>query len=89
MKLVGISNYFFVFSNPPVELANIHTHMIPLLHSVLRRLAFAEYDLPETVYMSFAHICLLSSVLWHTMSGCADPFGMELCARVDYVGIGW
>nr|VWO99596.1 Mannitol dehydrogenase [Ganoderma boninense] len=27
--------------------------------------------------------------LWHTMAGCAHPEGMEFCARVDYVGIGW
>ena len=23
------------------------------------------------------------------MAGCAHPKGMELCARIDYVGIGW
>jgi predicted membrane channel-forming protein YqfA (hemolysin III family) len=40
-------------------------------------------------FMSFALLCLLCSSLWHTMSGCAHRSGMEFCARVDYVGIGW
>jgi len=39
--------------------------------------------------MGFALLCLLSSALWHTMSGCADHRSMDICARVDYVGIGW
>ncbi|KAI6046128.1 hemolysin-III related-domain-containing protein [Pisolithus marmoratus] len=43
----------------------------------------------ETPFLTFALICLFSSVVWHTMSGCAHPEGMDLCARIDYVGIGW
>ena len=73
---------------------NIHTHMIPLLHSTLALFPHLNYasvpvDRPEAVFTVFAQICLFSSVLWHTMSGCAHRGGMELCARVDYVGIGW
>lgn len=73
---------------------NIHTHMIPLVHSALYLVPSLNYssvplDRPETVYTAFAMLCLFASVLWHTMSGCAHRGGMELCARVDYVGIGW
>lgn len=46
-------------------------------------------DGPEVAFTAFALVCLFTSVLWHTMSGCAHPGGMEICARVDYVGIGW
>jgi adiponectin receptor len=46
-------------------------------------------DGPEVAFTAFAIVCLFTSVLWHTMSGCAHPVGMEFCARVDYVGIGW
>lgn len=46
-------------------------------------------DAPEMAFISFALLCLFSSVVWHTMAGCAHPQGMELCARIDYVGIGW
>ncbi|KAG7095706.1 hypothetical protein E1B28_006420 [Marasmius oreades] len=51
--------------------------------------ALAETDLPEILFMSFALLCLFSSAVWHTMSGCAHLVSMEFCARVDYVGIGW
>ena len=40
-------------------------------------------------FTAFALLCLFTSALWHTMAGCAHPGGMELCARIDYVGIGW
>ncbi|THH04497.1 hypothetical protein EW145_g5482 [Phellinidium pouzarii] len=76
------------------ETLNIHTHMIPLLHSAIRFAFSLNYttsllDWPEIFYTAFAMLCLFSSVVWHTMSGCAHYGGMELCARVDYVGIGW
>ncbi|KAF8198092.1 hemolysin-III related-domain-containing protein [Pholiota molesta] len=47
------------------------------------------FDLPEILFMCFALMCLSSSAIWHTMSGCADHRSVELCARIDYVGIGW
>ncbi|KAJ7045923.1 hemolysin-III related-domain-containing protein [Mycena alexandri] len=45
--------------------------------------------LDESLFVLFALACLASSTLWHTMAGCAHRRGMETCARVDYVGIGW
>ncbi|KAL5528181.1 IZH3 [Sanghuangporus sanghuang] len=76
------------------ETVNIYTHMIPLLHNAIRFFPSLNYasvpaDRPEKVYTAFAMLCLFGSVVWHTMSGCAHQVGMELCARVDYVGIGW
>ncbi|KAL0571262.1 inc metabolism membrane protein, partial [Marasmius crinis-equi] len=87
------------------ETLNIHTHLvpfflwlfnslpnpfnvptIPLLYNSVSK---AETDLPEILFMVFALLCLGSSALWHTMSGCAHLVSMEFCARVDYVGIGW
>ena len=75
-------------------LVNIHTHMIPLLHTALDFIPSLNYaavplDRPEQVFTVFAQFCLLGSVIWHTMAGCAHRVSMELCARVDYVGIGW
>jgi adiponectin receptor len=69
-------------------IVNIHTHLIPLVHWLIR-IATQGTDTPERAFMAFACLCLFSSAVWHTMSGCADRRGMELCARVDYVGIGW
>lgn len=48
-----------------------------------------ETDIPIFVYSTFSLLCLFTSAVWHTMAGCASSKGMELCARVDYVGIGW
>lgn len=49
----------------------------------------AQTELPELAFIAFALLCLFTSALWHTMAGCAHAEGMELCARIDYVGIGW
>ncbi|EIN11606.1 HlyIII-domain-containing protein [Punctularia strigosozonata HHB-11173 SS5] len=49
----------------------------------------ADLDLPELIFVIFALLCLFASAVWHTMAGCAHPRGMEICARLDYVGIGW
>ncbi|KAI1795732.1 HlyIII-domain-containing protein [Ganoderma leucocontextum] len=78
------------------ETLNIHTHLIPFL---LWSFAFFRFspsydasDLQEPVkaaFTGFALLCLFTSALWHTMAGCGHPEGMEFCARVDYVGIGW
>ncbi|KAH9942412.1 putative G-protein coupled receptor [Epithele typhae] len=65
------------------ETLNIHTHLIPFL--LWSRL----HEPAQVVFGAFALLCLFTSSLWHTMAGCAHPQGMELCARVDYVGIGW
>ncbi|KAF9050031.1 hemolysin-III related-domain-containing protein [Panaeolus papilionaceus] len=75
------------------ETLNIHTHLIPFLLWAINLLPLFNnrhtFDTPEILFMSFALLCLLSSALWHTMSGCADHRSMEMCARIDYVGIGW
>ncbi|KAF9565396.1 HlyIII-domain-containing protein [Agrocybe pediades] len=80
----------FSFHN---ETLNIHTHLIPFLLWGINLIPYirnpGEYDVPELLFMAFALLCLCSSALWHTMSGCADHRSMEFCARVDYVGIGW
>lgn len=72
---------------------NIHTHSIPfvlwLINCIPLFNSSALQDIPETAFIIFALTCLFSSVLWHTMSGCAHHDGMDLCARIDYVGIGW
>ncbi|TDL26076.1 HlyIII-domain-containing protein [Rickenella mellea] len=70
------------------ETLNIHTHMIPFFLPFFNYSLWAS-DLAERIFMSFAQLCLFSSALWHTMSGCAHLEGMEFCARVDYIGIGW
>ncbi|OCH87050.1 HlyIII-domain-containing protein [Obba rivulosa] len=83
------------------ETLNIHTHLIPFLTLAFTLLpissmfpsvsAFAQpvQDTPVLAFTAFAMLCLFSSSLWHTMAGCAHPQGMDLCARIDYVGIGW
>ncbi|KAI0630404.1 HlyIII-domain-containing protein [Trametes polyzona] len=78
------------------ETLNIHTHLIPFLLWSFTLFRFSPYseasetDEPaKVIFTAFALICLFTSALWHTMAGCAHPHGMELCARIDYVGIGW
>jgi predicted membrane channel-forming protein YqfA (hemolysin III family) len=78
-------------------LVNIHTHLIPFLLWGINLLTLVltvpdhadAFDVPEILFMCFALMCLSSSAIWHTMSGCADHRSVELCARIDYVGIGW
>ena len=74
-------------------LVNIHTHLVPFLLWGINLIPLIDntysFDIPELLFMSFALLCLLTSALWHTMSGCADHRSMDICARVDYVGIGW
>ncbi|KAH7888863.1 hemolysin-III related-domain-containing protein [Phlebopus sp. FC_14] len=75
------------------ETLNIHTHLIPFILWLINCIPLfnssTSIDTPEAAFITFALICLFSSVLWHTMAGCAHPEGMEFCARIDYVGIGW
>jgi adiponectin receptor len=65
---------------------NIQTHLLPFL---LWGVTFRASDPAEAVFTACVLICLGSSVVWHTMSGCAHRGTMKFCARVDYVGIGW
>jgi len=80
----------FTFHN---ETLNIHSHLVPFVLWGLSCIPILNsstlIDGPETAFTAFALVCLFSSTLWHVMSGCAHPKGMEFCARVDYVGIGW
>ncbi|KAF7324425.1 putative G-protein coupled receptor [Mycena venus] len=71
---------------PHNEFLSIQTHLLPML---LWGLTFRAADPAEAVFTAAVLICLGSSVVWHTMSGCAHRGTMEFCARVDYVGIGW
>ncbi|KZT10763.1 putative G-protein coupled receptor [Laetiporus sulphureus 93-53] len=78
------------------ETLNIHTHLIPFVAWLVALLPFSPFssasvqtDPPVLAFTAFALLCLFTSALWHTMAGCAHPKGMELCARIDYVGIGW
>lgn len=59
------------------------------LRDHLPRISTSPEDLPSLFFTSSALLCLFASAVWHTMSGCAHRTGMELCARLDYVGIGW
>lgn len=49
----------------------------------------SKHELPEIIFTGFTLLCMFNSALWHTMAGCAEPHSVELCARIDYVGIGW
>ncbi|KAJ7114011.1 hemolysin-III related-domain-containing protein [Mycena epipterygia] len=67
------------------EFLNIQTHLLPLLlwGAILR-----AADPAEGIFIAYVLICLGSSVIWHTMAGCAHRGAMKFCTRVDYVGIG-
>ncbi|KAJ7605447.1 hemolysin-III related-domain-containing protein [Mycena polygramma] len=73
---------------PHNEFLNIHTHLIPLLLWGFT-LQPGTIDAAEAVFTTCILLCLGSSVVWHTMTGCADHGAMRFCARLDYVGIGW
>ena len=79
---------------------NIHTHLIPfLLWTYNTSLTFLgssippasaiALDTPILAFTVFSLFTLFSSVVWHTMAGCAHHRGMVLCAKIDYVGISW
>src|SRR5260370_34783010 len=46
-------------------------------------------DTPILAFTIFALFTLFSSVVWHTMAGCAHHRAKPLCAKSDYVGIAW
>jgi hypothetical protein len=53
------------------------------------RFTLMPNDVPLFLFTLFALLCLFTSALWHTMTGCAHRNGMVLSAKLDYVGIGW
>ena len=59
------------------------------LRDHLSKISTSPEDLPSLIFTSSALLCLFSSAVWHTMSGCAHRTGMMMCSRMDYVGIGW
>lgn len=80
------------------ETGNIMTHLIgalivlPLFWPSKER--FDDQATPmdrmvQTIYLGAALKCLLLSVSWHVMSGCADACLFERFACVDYTGIAW
>ncbi|KAI0305664.1 hemolysin-III related-domain-containing protein [Multifurca ochricompacta] len=82
------------------ETLNIHTHLIPFLlwtssviftcfGSSIPSASAAVVDTPILAFTIFALFTLFSSVVWHTMAGCAHHRGMVICAKIDYVGIAW
>ncbi|KAI0063502.1 HlyIII-domain-containing protein [Artomyces pyxidatus] len=76
------------------ETLNIHTHLIPFVLWTINlipafRASSIPSDIPLLAFTAFALLCLFTSVVWHTMAGCAHHRGMTLCAKIDYVGIGW
>src|SRR5258708_24718054 len=46
-------------------------------------------DTAILAFTIFALFTLFSSVVWHTMAGCAHHRAKTLCAKIDYVGIAW
>ncbi|KAF7321967.1 SGL domain-containing protein [Mycena kentingensis (nom. inval.)] len=46
-------------------------------------------DAAENIFTVFALFTLTCSVVWHTMSGCSHRKAVDICARLDYIGIGW
>ncbi|KAN0134044.1 HlyIII domain containing protein [Lactarius tabidus] len=82
------------------ETLNIYTHFVPLLvwtsnviftflDSSISSASPVVIDAPMLGYTIFALVTLFSSVVWHTMAGCAHHRSMVLCAKIDYVGIAW
>ncbi|KAK7008402.1 putative G-protein coupled receptor [Favolaschia claudopus] len=63
--------------------------LLPFPFTPLNSASTTHADLTSTLFTLAAMLCLGSSVIWHTMSGCAHQKTMRMCARVDYVGIGW
>jgi adiponectin receptor len=62
---------------------------ITLFGSSIPSTSAVVIDTPILAFTVFALFTLFSSVVWHTMAGCAHHKGMTLCAKIDYVGIAW
>jgi adiponectin receptor len=93
---VNIHTHFLPFLFWLAPLLPFTSSITNLLPSALRfsaksatPITASDLDLPELIFVVFALLCLFASAVWHTMAGCAHSRGMELCARFDYVGIGW
>jgi len=75
-------------SSTPFTLSASSSTFFPASLSLLPASSHID-PIPAYLYTFAAGICLLSSAIWHTFSGCADWKFTEAAARGDYVGIGW
>ncbi|WFD31019.1 inc metabolism membrane protein [Malassezia sp. CBS 17886] len=79
------------------ETGNIHTHLGGLVLIALLFWFTAALDplttpvdrAIQTVYLIAAAKCLVCSVSWHVMMGCADKAWFQCFACIDYTGISW
>ncbi|PWO01354.1 HlyIII-domain-containing protein [Tilletiopsis washingtonensis] len=79
------------------ETGNIHSHLLGAI--IILPLFWPSKGLDpdttpmdrlvQTVYLVAALKCLVLSVSWHVMAGCADACWFERFACVDYTGIAW
>lgn len=79
------------------ETGNIHTHLGGLIlvgalfwfSGSLDSLTTTTDRWIQTVYLLAAAKCLVCSVSWHVMAGCADLNWFQCFACIDYTGISW
>lgn len=79
------------------ETGNIHTHLGGLLLVVALFWFTGSLDPHtttmdrwiQTLYLLAAAKCLMCSVSWHVMAGCADSQWFQCFACIDYTGISW
>ncbi|WFD01555.1 inc metabolism membrane protein [Malassezia obtusa] len=79
------------------ETGNIHTHLGGLFLVValywftgsLDPLTTTTDRWIQTIYLLAAAKCLVCSVSWHVMAGCADLQWFQCFACIDYTGISW
>ncbi|KAF7318674.1 hypothetical protein HMN09_00379100 [Mycena chlorophos] len=80
----AIVRSMFTFNN---EFLNIQTHVITFIWTLRNYLPVA--DLGELIIVVAVLFCLSASILGHTMGGCSHRGAMEMCGRIDYIGIVW
>lgn len=79
------------------ETGNIHTHLGGLVligalfwfSGSLDSLTTTTDRWIQTLYLLAAAKCLVCSVSWHVMAGCADLNWFQCFACIDYTGISW
>ncbi|WFD25896.1 inc metabolism membrane protein [Malassezia nana] len=79
------------------ETGNIHTHMggLILVAALFWFTGMVDHQTTaidrsiQTLYLLAAAKCLICSVSWHVMAGCADLQWFLCFACIDYTGISW
>ncbi|CEH19607.1 Predicted membrane proteins, contain hemolysin III domain [Ceraceosorus bombacis] len=79
------------------ETGNIHSHLLGAVIIIPLFWPSKGLDadttpmdrLVQTLYLAAALKCLVLSVSWHVMAGCANACWFERFACVDYTGIAW